>query len=717
VELDQTRPFQEVLLDLHRERLATRLRLSRLNRAGTREMLAAFFAEEISTEFLAGIYTETEGNPFFVEEVCKALVESGQVTFVEGSWDRPDMEELEIPQSVRVAIQSRVGKLPLPCQEMLRLAAVLGRKFAFETLLEASQGGEEPLIETLECAARAQLVEEVSAERDVTFAFTHALIPATLAEGVSTLRRRRLHRRAAAAIERLHPDDFEALAHHYGEAGDEERALATHIQAGDRAAAAYANVEAEGHYRAALELVEDDAERADLLWELGRVLERQSRYEEAMEVWQQGVARHQALGNLDGVARLYARTARAAWDLGDTPRGLRLCREGMAAVAGAPESPDLADLLHETARACHFNGLPDEATSLCREALEMAGPLGAARVQAEALTTLGILPGLPYEEAVSVLTRAVEVAESAGLLDQAARAHNNLGVQLNDAQAAREHFLRAAELARQRGEILGELCYACNAAIRSIVLGDLVEVEEMLPSLRQLLDAAETPGVAALWFGSLEAWLFRCRGELMEAIAKLQALRTEARAAGDLQWLRELSLRLAEIYLWEEVEEEEEIEAILQEILDLGEWSMRILGRARCLLSVQRARQGKPAAARHLLAAAHEQAAGQAGSFVESWLSWAEAHLALDDGYWPEALAAFEAGVDALGCGKWRWYRARTLIDWAEAHLARGESGDHERAQELLREAEAEFEAMGAHGYVKRVKGRLEELGAGSSTA
>ena len=86
------------------------------------------------------------------------------------------------------------------------------------------------------------------------------------------------------------------------------------------------------------------------------------------------------------------------------------------------------------------------------------------------------------------------------------------------------------------------------------------------------------------------------------------------------------------------------------------------------------------------------------------------------EGHWPEALAAFEATVDTLGRTNLRWRRARTLIDWAGAHLARGESGDRERAEELLREAEAEFETMGAHGYVERVKGRLEELGAGSST-
>jgi predicted ATPase len=720
VELDQTRPFQEVLMDLNRERLVTRLRLSRLDQAGTRDMLAALFAEEITPEFLEGIYAETEGNPFFVEEVCKALVESGQVTFVDGYWDRPGMEELEIPQSVRVAIQSRVAKMPPDCQEMLHLAAVLGREFEFETLLEASdpasgsgQGaGEEALIDSLECASRAQLVEEVKAGRDVVFAFTHALIPATLAEGVSTLRRRRLHRRVAAAIERLHPDDFESLAYHYSEAGDEARALLYHGQAGARASAAYANVEAEGHYRAALELVEGEAERADLLGELGRVLFRQSRYEEAMAVWQDGIARYQALGNLDGVARLYARSARSAWMLDDTPQGLQICREGMAAVAQAPGSPDVADLVHETARACYFNGLPGEAAPLCRQALAMAERLAAVRVQAEALATLGILPDVPYEESVSALARAVELAESAGLLEQAARAHNNLAIVLIDAEASREHFLRAAELDRQRGEILSELFYGINAAEQSLYLGDLAAAEEGLPSLRLLLGAAEASPMLTGFLRLLEALLLRYRGELTEAIDRLRSLRVSGRASGNLQGLARVDAEFAMACVWEEIGEEE-LEAILQELLDLGEQGMGTTILAQCLLCVQRARQGKLEEAHHSLADAHEQPAEQ-GVFVrwEPILSWAEAELGVAEGRWPEALAAYETAVNVLSRRKHRWYRARTLVDWAEAHLARGESGDQERALELLREAEAEFEAMGAPAYAERVKRRLDDLGA-----
>jgi hypothetical protein len=161
---------------------------------------------------------------------------------------------------------------------------------------------------------------------------------------------------------------------------------------------------------------------------------------------------------------------------------------------------------------------------------------------------------------------------------------------------------------------------------------------------------------------------------------------------------------------------EEEVKALLEEMLELAERGMGTVIGPLCLQSVQRARQGEPGAARPLLAEAQEQAT-ERGELVrwEVDLSWAEAHLALNEGRWPEALAAFEATVDTLGREERRWNRARVLLEWAEAHLARGESGDRERVGELLREAQAEFEAMGAPLYAQRARERLEELSSGSS--
>lgn len=713
VELDQTRPFQELLAGLLREQLGTRLKLTRLDQEGTGELLSALFAEEITPEFLDGVYRETEGNPFFVEEVAKALVESGQVTFAEGRWHRPAMEQLAIPQSVRVAIQSRVGALPDGVQETLRLAAVLGREFDFETLAAAAQLGEEPLIEALEVAEGAHLIAEVSGERGVTFAFVHGLFPTTLAEGVRTLRRRRLHRRAADAIERVRPDDYEALAHHWTQAGDEGRALRYHTRAGERASAAYANADAERHFLAALDLVPAGAEEANLLAELGRVQARQGRHRQAIETWTQAMALRQEPGDQEALARLYAWSARAAWDAGEPPRGLALCREGLAAVEGAPDSPGLANLLHETARACFFGGLSQEAAALCRRALEMAQRLGAVSVQAEALITLGTLRDQPAEQALAFLSRAVELAEAHELLAHAARAHNNLGVHLGfhlgDQLAAQEHFLRAAEHACRRGAIAQELFYLTNAATIAFQR-DLDFVDRQLPRLRYLLEATVDPGPASLLLRGLEALLSLARGDTVTGIQGLQSVRSEARQRGDLQTLAFTDNIAAEALL--DLGQVEEATSALFEAIDIGDRGLSYGGVwPRCCLSAIRARQGQLEQARRILSEAHKQTAeGGDRTWDRLWLPAGEAHIAAAAGEWPAAWAAFQTAAEGFAQAGNRWYHARLLSQWAEGRLARGEAGDRDRARELLRQAAAEFETLGAPAYAARMQARLAHL-------
>ncbi len=307
VELDQARPLHEVLLDLQRERLATRLKLPRLDCAHTAELLETLFAEPITPDFVDSIYRETEGNPFFIEEVCKALVESGELYFEEGHWHRPSVEELGIPQSVRVAIQARVARLSEPAQDTLRLAAILGRQFDYNTLAQASGVSEDRLIDDLESAERSQLIEQVSAEEGGTFAFAHGLIPSTLIDGLRTVQRRRLHHRAALAIEALHPDDFEALAHHHTQAGRAEKAVEYVLQAGDRARGLYAYQEAVNHYQQALEFLNQagDAERAArTLMKLALAHHNAFDFKAARQTYQEGFALWQRAGQMKSAASL-----------------------------------------------------------------------------------------------------------------------------------------------------------------------------------------------------------------------------------------------------------------------------------------------------------------------------------------------------------------------------------------------------------------------------
>ena len=291
VEVDEARPLHEVLLDLGREPRTTRLKLNRLTIEQIEDLLAAFFQDEITPEFRDGIYKETDGNPFFIEEVCKALVESGKLYYENGSWHRPDMSELGIPQSVRVAIQSRVGKLSPETQELLAQAAVLGREFEFDTLLAAVDVSEDEVIDALEEAERAQLIEERGENGDLVFAFSHALIPTTLVEGLRMLQRRRLHKRAAKALEERDPENFSALAWHLLEAGQTEQGVEYLLLAGDQARSQYAHQEAIDSYLQALDFAketEDHARAARTLMKLGLTYHNAFRYKESRQAYEEG---------------------------------------------------------------------------------------------------------------------------------------------------------------------------------------------------------------------------------------------------------------------------------------------------------------------------------------------------------------------------------------------------------------------------------------------
>jgi len=296
IELDEALPLTELLHDLDRERLAKRIKLTRLDRQETRDLLAALFREEITPEFLDGIYRETEGNPFFIEEVCKALIDSGKLYFEDGRWHRPGVDEMDIPQSVRLAVQARVRRLPETTQETLQLAATLGREFDYQTLSQASDMDEQMLIEALERAQRAQLIEELSTGREVSFSFTHALIPSTLYEGISALRRRPMHRRAAESIEALRPDDYESLAHHFAAAGDRVRAIEYCRKAAGRSNGLHTYDASKRYLTTALGLLDAGEmpetrlglleELADAHTMLGEPGEAIPHYQEALEVWQ-----------------------------------------------------------------------------------------------------------------------------------------------------------------------------------------------------------------------------------------------------------------------------------------------------------------------------------------------------------------------------------------------------------------------------------------------
>ncbi len=279
VELDRRHPLAAALVDWDRDRIATRVPLGRLDRAETEALLATLLQQEhVTAEFGEALHRETEGNPFFTEEVVKALVEQGAIYREGGEWQRRAIGELAIPQSVKSAIGRRLDRLSEGCAGVLHVAAVIGKTFEFADLRACTDLGEDALLDALDEAAAAQLVQAGARE---AFAFTHDKIREVLVEELNPVRLRRLHLRVAERIE-SRDGAAEDLAYHFQRAGElgrarrwllesarHARAVAALEEAADALAQARECAEALGGREEQLEvafaLVEVHADRGDLV--------------------------------------------------------------------------------------------------------------------------------------------------------------------------------------------------------------------------------------------------------------------------------------------------------------------------------------------------------------------------------------------------------------------------------------------------------------------
>lgn len=247
--------LRDFLAQMDRERLALELHLSPLLPTEVEAMVQACLSLQSPglPELFYAIYPLSEGNPFFLEELLKALTTAGEL-FAEGErWIYKPLSIMHLPRSVRAAVQQRVALLSEQGREVATLAAVAGRRFDFTLLLHLTRAQEAVLLQALKELIAAQLVVEESAEQ---FAFRHALTRQAIYAQLLARERQALHRVIAEAMESLYAPTLEAhvvdLASHFYEAGEWAKALAYGLQAGEKALRLYAPQAATEHLTRAL---------------------------------------------------------------------------------------------------------------------------------------------------------------------------------------------------------------------------------------------------------------------------------------------------------------------------------------------------------------------------------------------------------------------------------------------------------------------------------
>jgi DNA-binding SARP family transcriptional activator/tetratricopeptide (TPR) repeat protein len=724
-ELGPANPLSELLADLRRDGAVERLSLSGLDEAGVlavMERAAGHDLDEEEREVAHAVHQETEGNPFFVWEVLRHLAETGAVVRREGRWvtERP-VAELGIPEGVRDVVGRRLSRLSEGANRMLAAGAVAGTEFDLPVLQAATGVGEETLLSAVEEAVGARLVTEAPGGAS-RYRFAHALVRATLYDGLSAARRTMLHRRLVEAIESIHDarlDDYlPALAHHCARGaapGSQEmvKAVAYATRAGDRALAQLAHDEAVVWYRQARELLDasgpsvDEVRRCELLISLGEAQRRAGDpgYRETLLA-----AAHQAQELEDPVrlARAALANSRGVFSLASEVDADRVTvLEAAIQALGSRDAGLRARLLITLAAELEFSANLEQRRRLTTEALAEARRLGDPH-------TLGYVLATGYFPTVALLdvdllednaTQLVAVGEQLG--DPALRFWGAgwgcvTGVIVGDLPAARRQVDAALRLAEELGQPFMRWTAMFANANLSLIAGRLSEAEALAQAAFDVAQAAGLPDAFRNYGGQL-FWIRYEQGRLEELLPLLgravqrQGPFTLARAA--------FCLALCDL------DRPEEARPVFAELtatgfaLPLG--STFLYGMA--MLAEVSARLGDAETAPLLLAllAPHHALVATSGGGSSGPVAHYLGLLATTLGRHDAAEAHFEEAArieDRMGAPAWL---ARTRLEWARMLLVRRQPGDDARARDLLGQALTTARELGLGNVERRAAALL----------
>jgi class 3 adenylate cyclase/tetratricopeptide (TPR) repeat protein len=711
-EVDLHHPLARVIGQLGRRRLVEQVSLRRLSFDGVRAMLRGLAGQPAPEQLARLIDRDTEGNPFFVEEVYLHLVESGVLLDEHGRM-RADLQldELSVPESIRLVLGQRVGRLATSTREVLVAAAVSGRVFASELVGEVAGAGPDQLVDAFDEAEGARLIAPGKTAGELMF--SHELIRQTLLAGISAIKRERLHLQAATAISHLYTDDLDArageLAYHLSHAGRSgDRASLVHYLtiAGERAFDAAAFDDAVGYFEKALSLMPDDGQlgRAQLLERLAMALRSVGLWELALGTMNDALDRYEALGQVEAIGRLgWAMVYQLVWTA-RLVEGVQVGQRTLAALSSAP-SADKARLLSALGWAISISGDYVAATTTFDQARALAEQVGNERALADVLhmQTLHHLAYTELAEGVRIGLRAAEVFEQERALWDLCSVQAFVVYQ-DGALGSREQATSLADKTLGLAERLGHLGAAFMVLMDRIrvaaMLGDLPQVDALGP---QIVDIGERGGLPWRYIGHLYLGLaahWRGNGERAEAELR-NAVQLEPPTVYAGQCTSLLARHLAHLGRGDEVMElfksaqtQSKLPS-LDRVNGIGSWS--------CMLGFVEALY---------LCGLHEEAAALSPLMERvlehgtTWLTYDGRLLETRAGLvaaaarrWDEAERQF--GIAREVAGQMR--NRLELADLGRLHarmlLDRGGEGDHERAAEMLQDALSAYRTFGMPAY------------------
>ncbi|WP_028066811.1 ATP-binding protein [Solirubrobacter soli] len=440
--------------------------------AGRRELAPA------ERELAAELRSDTDGNPFFVVQILRNLIETGTITSDDVGWRLTGAMTARLPESVLAVIGRRVQRLGPAATRVLRTASVIGQDFDLGVLAEVAGVEEEVALDVLEAAERARLISEIESGR---FGFAHALVKKALEQELSRTRRARLHAAIATALEGADAPAGEIANHLIAAGAPAAQTVPAILRAGRAALDRLGPDEAARWFATGLELLGagDAIDRCELMIGLGEA-QRQAGDPEYRRTLLDAAAAAQRIGAAGALARAALANSR-----------------GFESASGNVDADRVASL----------------RAALASD--EVAGD-ERARLLAQLQLELTFVETLPERRRLS--DEAVALAADEATLAHVLWARHAV---LWTPDLLSEHLVNAQQLesvARRLGDLTTTFWAACDRVLTSVWSADLEGVDRGLATMEDVADRVGQPILRwiRLWYGSWRAYL---DGSLDQAVA------------------------------------------------------------------------------------------------------------------------------------------------------------------------------------------------------
>ncbi len=495
----QVHPLNQILRRMGQEKLYSSLQMNPLSLDEIGDIVKSILIiEEVPSGFLNKLYDESEGNPFFIEEVLKSLMDEGIIRRHAHIWDAGvDLSSIRIPNTIKDVITHRIARMDDSTKKVLRYASIIGTKFEFDVLQKASEISSESLLDILDHLIDVEMIHEDPKSHEVeAFFFGHKQTRMVIYDNMSKSRIRVMHLKVGNIIEDLYKGRLDtvvfALSRHFTLGKDFLKSYKYSKEAGMATMASFAFEDSVEYFTSVLRTLNflgDDSgvnikqEGLNLSFQLGDLYFAMGDPASATEHYTNALRNSQALGDKESEAEAYLYLGHSERLRSNFNKSEDMYERSISHFDANDNYIGLAGSQRGLGYVHWRRGENDEAVEHYKESISYSMKAGDDHGMAKTHIELGNVYNYKgeYDKAMQYYKKSIPHLEKVGDYNELARAYNNMGdsnIKIKDYNGALEYFEKckqAAEKISNKNFIAWGLF---NSAEALAYLGELEKAEE-----------------------------------------------------------------------------------------------------------------------------------------------------------------------------------------------------------------------------------------------